>query len=131
MIRWSGTLQLIGKAPIAGYGMGAEKVILKNMYFEQKMYNSFLNELDAHNQYLSFLLTAGLIGLFLYLFTLYWGFERAFQRKDFIFTSFLLIIAVVGFSENILMVNKGIFFYSFFFSMFIFANDGMPTNPGL
>lgn len=124
IVRWRLALQLIEKSPLYGYGTGAERQLLKEVYFNNKLYNSYLHELNAHNQYLSILLKTGMWGLLIFLFTLFTAFVIAFRKKDILFGSFLVIISIVSVSENILDVNKGIFFYAFFFSLFI--HSGKP-----
>jgi O-antigen ligase len=119
IVRWQYILKLIEKSPVFGYGSGSEKRLLKETYFDNKLYNSYLHELNAHNQYLSITLKTGVWGLLIFLFTLLAGFAAALRNRDIIFGSFLIIICVVSFSENLLDTNKGIFFYSFFFSLFI------------
>lgn len=121
MKRWSLATELIMKSPVFGYGNGSEKYLLKENYFKNKFYKSYLLELNTHNQYLSFLINTGIIGLLLYLYILYFGFSTAVKRKDFILISFLILISIVSVSENILDVNKGIFFYSFFYSLFLIS----------
>lgn len=118
MLRWGLEWQLIQQSPLIGYGSGAEINILKDKYFENKFYKPYLVELNAHSQYLSFLLKAGIPGLLLFLYVLYSGFAEALKRKDFIFLSFMIILCVVSVSENILDLNKGVFFYAFFCSFF-------------
>lgn len=126
-LRWSLVWDLIQKQIFTGYGHGTEKKILKEAYYERKLYNSFLHELNAHNQYLSIWLKTGLWGLLLFLLTLGYGFLHAGRRRDFLYFSFLLLVSLVAFSENLLDVNKGIFFYAFFFSFFVFS--GKPFSP--
>ena len=121
--RWKLAVQLVKQSPIIGHGNGSEKGMLKQLYFENKLYISYLNEFNAHNQYLSFLLKTGIIGLLIYLYVLFFGFSLAVKKKDFLFLSFMIIVAVVSVSENILDVNKGVFFYSFFMSLFVLANS--------
>jgi hypothetical protein len=74
------------------------------------------------------LVKAGIIGLLIYLYVLYFSFSKAVKWKDFIFLSFLILISVVSISENILDVNKGIFFYSFFLSLFLLGKSKEKTN---
>jgi len=62
MKRWGLELQLISHSPIVGHGGGSEKYVLKKKYFEKKFYRSYLVELNAHNQYFSLLIKAGIIG---------------------------------------------------------------------
>ncbi|HTS43355.1 MAG TPA: O-antigen ligase family protein [Puia sp.] len=126
--RWKAALTLIRQSPLIGYGSGEEIIRLKEVYFERKLYNSYLLDLNAHNQYLSLVLKTGIVGLIIYLYVLYFGFSRAFREKDFLFGCFLILIATVSFSENILDTNKGIFFFSFFFSLFLFRKKEKPAR---
>jgi O-antigen ligase len=119
ILRWNAALSVIQQSWLAGHGSGTEKKLLKEVYFDNKLYNSYLHELNAHNQYLSMLIKTGIIGLAVFLLTLWAGFVSAWRNRDFIFFSFMTIITIVSFSENIVDVNKGIFFYSFFFSFFL------------
>jgi len=123
LIRWNSALEVIKSAPFTGYGTGSEVMVLKEEYFTNKLYNSFLAELNAHNQYLSFLIKAGIGGLLVYLYVLWFGFVHAIRRRDVLFMSFIILIATVSIAENILDVNKGVFFYSFFFAFFLFSED--------
>jgi O-antigen ligase len=124
LARWKVVATLIAQKPIAGYGSGTEVALLQDEFFNHKLYNSYLNRLNAHNQYLSLLLKSGIIGLLIYLATLAFGFNIALKKKDLLFFTFMILVTVVGLSENLLDVDKGIFFYAFFFSFFFFSNDG-------
>lgn len=121
--RWNAAAGIIAQSPIIGHGAGSEIGLLHESYFTKKYYNSFLNKLNAHNEYLSLLIKSGIIGLLIYLGTLAFGFKRAIQQKDLLFFTFMLLTTVVSFSENVLDVDKGIIFYAFFFSFFIFSGD--------
>lgn len=128
MERWHAALDLIQRSPVIGYGSGSEVSILKNKYFEKKLYYSFLHELNAHNQYLSCWLKWGIIGIAAYVFSLWFSFRKAITSGDILFFSFMILIAVVALSENILDVNKGVFFYSSFLSLFIFSSPEFKTQ---
>ena len=119
LMRWNLEWQLVEKSPVIGYGTGSEEYILKEKYFDNKFYRSFLLGLNAHNQYLSFLLNTGFVGLVLYLFILYSAIKVAFKSNDFLLMSFVTALIIVSLSENILDVSKGVLFYSFFFSLFL------------
>jgi hypothetical protein len=56
--------------------------------------------------------------------TLAFGFKISVQQGDLLFFSFMLIIAIVSFSEDFLAVDKGIIYYAFFYSFFIFSDAG-------
>ena len=123
LARWNVIIKLIEKKPVAGYGTGAELSLLHDSFFANRLYNSFLHNLNAHNQYLSFLLKSGVAGLLVYIGALAFGLNVSFQQKDLLLFVFILIITCVSFSENLLDVDKGIFYYAFFYSFFIFSTS--------
>ena len=123
IVRWKASMELVWHSPIIGYGGGSEIPLLKKKFFEKKFYSSFLNEFNAHSEYISLLLKAGAIGLALYLYVIFYGFSVAWRKKDFPFCSFMVIIAITSVSEIILEFStKGIFFYAFFYSLFLLSN---------
>ncbi len=128
LARWNATIELIKGSPVIGYGTGAEKRLLKEKYFEKGLYISYLNEFNAHSEYLSILIKTGVIGLAIFAYILYFGFTSAIRKKDILFLSFMVIITIVSVSENILDLNKGIFFYSFFFPFFLLGSSTDRKN---
>ena len=123
LARWDVAAELIAASPVIGHGAGSEIGLLHEAYFKKKYYSSFLNNLNVHNQYLSFMIKSGIIGLAVYLVTLVFGFRESIMKKDLLFFTFMLLLAIVSLSENFLDVDKGIFFYAFFFSFFVFSED--------
>ena len=119
IVRWRCALEVIRRSPVIGHGTGSETVLLKESYFKNGLYISYLNYLNAHNQYLSFLIKSGMIGLVVFLFVLFFGLRQAIVSRDFVCCSFLIVLALVAMSENILDVNKGIFFFGFFYPFFL------------
>ncbi|WPU91331.1 hypothetical protein SNE25_18600 [Mucilaginibacter sabulilitoris] len=120
--RWRVATERIKEKPIIGYGSGSEIGLLKDDFYNAKLYSSFLYGLNSHNQYISFALKSGIWGLLIYLLTLIYGFKEATKQRDVIFISFMLVIAFISVTENVLDVDKGVMFYSFFFSFFSFSN---------
>jgi O-antigen ligase len=129
MVRWKTSLELIKTSPVYGNGSGSEVALLKELYYRDKLYNSYLNDLNVHNQYLSMFIKTGIIGFAVLAFIFAAGFRKAIRLRDAPFCAFLVITAVVGFSENILDANKGIFFFAFFFSLFYRAKDKTNEVP--
>ena len=120
--RWRAILELAKGSPVIGYGTGAEKNLLQEKYFEKKLYTSYIHQFNTHSEYLSILLKMGAIGLALFLYTLYFGFAAAWRTRNVYFFGFMTLISIVSISENVIDLNKGIFFYSFFFSFFLIRN---------
>jgi O-antigen ligase len=127
MARWNAILELVKQSPVIGYGTGSEEKLLMDKYFEKGLYFSYLNEFNTHSEYLSILVKMGVVGLALFLYILYYGFAVAVRKKDILFLSFMLIITIVSVSENILDLNKGIFFYSFFFPLFLWKDKAAKS----
>lgn len=121
--RWKIAAKLISKSPAIGYGSGSEIELLQQQYFAKKFYSSYLHQLNAHNEYLSFLIKTGILGLAVYITTLVSSFKRAIRKRDVLFFSFMILITIVSLSENILDADKGVIFYSFFLSFFIFISE--------
>ena len=128
LARWNGIMELIKRSPVIGYGTGSEKKLLKEKYFEKGLYISYLNEFNAHSEYLSIIIKTGVIGLAVFIYILYFGFASAIRKRDILFLSFMVIITLVSVSENILDLNKGIFFYSFFFAFFLLSGPMERKN---
>ena len=129
LLRWKAATEVIKTSPFIGYGTGIEKQALKEEFFKEKLYNSYLGELDAHNQYLGFWISYGIVGFGLFLYTLYWGTSRAYRAKDPLFLAFMILVITVSISENMLDVNKGIMFYAFFFPLFAGQAGNRKTTP--
>lgn len=121
LVRWEAAMQLIKQKPVFGYGAGSELSILGNKYFHDKLYIAYLNRLNAHNQYLTFLLNSGIIGLLIYLAILFYMVRTALWRRDMLFFVFALLIITVSLSESLLNAEKGVYFYSFFLSFLVFG----------
>ena len=120
---------LITKSPVIGYGAGSEIPLLGEKYYARKFYTAYLHRLNAHNEYLSFLIRSGVWGLAVYLVTLAYGFRMAFRKKDIVFFGFMVLVVVVSLSENILDVDKGVIYYSFFFPFFVFISEQKDKLP--
>lgn len=121
LVRWEAALDLIKQKPVIGYGAGSELSILGDKYFQDKLYIAYLHRLNAHNQYLTFLLNSGILGLLGYLATLFYIVRIALWRRDTLFFVFVLLIITVSLSESLLNAEKGVYFYSFFLSFFVFG----------
>ncbi len=126
--RWKTAGILIKKSPLIGTGAGSELPLLRDQYFERKMYVSYLDSLNAHNQYLSFMINSGLIGLLVFLASLAWGFWLSIKERDLMLLTFIVLVSVVSMSEDLLLVNKGIYFYAFFFALLV--RSGRRSKAG-
>ena len=131
MARWQCAWELIRASPWIEYGTGAEVRQLKERYYAHHLMISYTLGLNAHNQFLSFWLKTGIFGMLIYLTVLLLAFREAWRRRDIYLMAFVFIIACISLSENILDVNKGIFFFSMFFTLLLPKPAEVPkTAPG-
>jgi O-antigen ligase len=119
MARWQCAWELIRESPWIGYGTGAEDHQLKEKYYAHHLMISYTLGLNAHNQFLSYWLKTGIMGMLVYITLLLLAFRDGWLRRDIYLMSFIWILAFVSMSENILDVNKGIFFFSMFFTLLV------------
>lgn len=126
--RWKLIVGVISQKPLLGNGAGTEQAILQNLYFSHKFYNSWLNRLNAHNQYLSLWMQNGLWGLMVYLGVLFYGFRVAINSNDWVMLSFMLVIAVSSLGEDMLLYNKNIFLFSILYSLFLITKKVAVFN---
>ncbi len=116
--RWKGALELVKKSPIFGYGTGDEVAMLKTEYIKRDLFISYMEEFNSHNQYLSYLLKNGMFGLIVFLFAFGYYCYLAIKCRDFVYFSFLLLLLIGFYTENILDANKGILFFALFNTLF-------------
>jgi O-antigen ligase len=116
--RWLGAADLIKKSPWIGYGTGDEIPMLRTRYIKRELYISYLENFNAHNQYLSMLVKNGVLGLILFLFAFIYYLLLAVKSRDLIYVSFLLLFLIGFYTENILDANKGIIFFALFNTCF-------------
>lgn len=117
--RWKATMHTVKAKPIFGFGTGTEKEVMEQTYFYNKLYHSFIHQLNAHNEFLSLLIKSGCIGLAVYIFTLGYSLVLSIKNKDLLLTTCVALMISTSIAENALDANKGIFFYSAFFSMLL------------
>ncbi len=117
---WQNATELIIQQPFFGFGIGDVKDELKKGYEERGKIYHLKKEHDTHNQYLEVAVGMGMIGLFLFLLTLFIPFFIAIDYKMDTYLLFLSIILLVCLTESILERQMGVLFYAFFNSLFAY-----------
>ncbi|MBU8892215.1 MAG: O-antigen ligase family protein [Bacteroidales bacterium] len=83
------------------------------------------NRLRAHNQYVTFFLTFGLVGFSLLLFSMLYPVFKLRAFYNYLFMVFFIIALLSFINEDTLETQIGITFFSYFYSLFLF---GYKTN---
>lgn len=120
MARWKVVLELIKEKPLLGYGTSSEKRILEKKYTENQMKVSATQRFDSHNQYLSYSLQYGSIGLFFIFSFFILNFKKSVNKKHFLLFTFVLILSCACLTENYLTRNMGTNFVALFAAILYF-----------
>lgn len=122
-LMWSCAIELIKDNPIKGAGTGdgedeLQKCYSRNdyvslLYFENSRFN-------AHNQFLEIAVELGLIGLLVFLLSLFAPAAEAWRHKKVLYLIFVLVFAVSCLTESMLERQNGVVFFGFFNSFLVF-----------
>ena len=119
--RWVAAMQVIKESPWIGYGTGQEKPVLYKKYNEMGLLVTLEKGYDSHNQFMSYVIRSGILGLIVFLGMLVFGCVLAIRRRNYEYLFFLVLIIGVSLTENFLASNKGIVFFAFFNSFFFLS----------
>ncbi len=119
---WNCSMDVVREHWLTGVGTGDIQDSLQTAYENRKFFfASRYNRYNTHDQYLQILVGHGIGGLAVFLLCLI---VPVFYLKGSPFRNtyllFLLLFAIGGVTEVMLDVNKGIVWYSFFNSIFVF-----------
>jgi len=117
--RWLGILSDFNEREswLFGIGTGDRQALYDIAYSKRGLQIALENKYNAHNQYLEFLVSNGILGVLIYIFVLS-VFIRKTKLRGETFT-FLIIIVLFSFTETIFGMSKGVFIFAFFYSFFI------------
>ncbi len=104
-----------------GVGTGDIQDTFNKYYEKNKSPLPIKNRLRAHNQYVTFLLTFGLVGFVIILFSLFYPVLKLNQYNKYYIMVLLAIILLSFLNEDTLETQIGITFFSYFYSLFLFG----------
>lgn len=81
----------------------------------------------AHNQYLTFALTFGIVGLLFFIFSLFYPMIKLSLTHDFFYLTFFCIITLSMFTEDTLETQAGVTFFTFFNTFILLARRNSPS----
>lgn len=123
------------RAWLFGLGTGDAQDNLTRMYLKNNLYpgNEDLGivgftEYNAHNQYLQFLLSFGLMGLAYFCICLWHPIRTAYNSGNYLFITLMALFMIFCMTESVLCRHKGVVFFSFFTSLLAFNTYQKPTN---
>ena len=120
---WGGALLAIADAPVFGAGTGGEQYKLNSVFTQMGYTNGATNAFNAHNQYLELAVRNGIFELLIFLALLFVLFRKALHEPNYTFLLMLMLMTMSMIAESCLNVQKGIAFFYFFASVFMFLPD--------
>ncbi len=110
------------------FGTGANHFQSKLEYCYDRYNNYDKIKYNTHNYYIFLVGSCGLIGLFLFLYSLITQFKIAKKTQNEVFVSFIIIIFIFLFTENILIRSHGATFFVFCLSLFLLSDKKVKEN---
>ena len=119
-------VRIIKKYPVFGVGIGDKKykLIERNMELGDKRYNEFGagakpdGVFNAHNQFLDFWITAGIIPVICLVFFFINEFSKALRSRHIVYLGLLYCFCLFCFTDMAMMVQRGVIFFLFFICLF-------------
>jgi O-antigen ligase len=100
-----------------GAGSGDARLIYREAYSQGGFDLALKENYNAHNQYLEFFVSNGIIGVFLYLLVLCYIINQTHKEINAI--HFFLIFVIFSLSESFLGRSQGVMIFSFFYSFLL------------
>lgn len=125
---WKTGWYIFKKNSLFGVGTGDTKMAFDKAY---NMLNSQLPKDQrnrAHNQFLTFMITFGVIGFILSAICIFYPVIAERKQLDFLFLSFFVVGVLSFLWEDTLETQLGVTFFAFFYSLFLFGRKGKSTR---
>ncbi|KAB8152149.1 hypothetical protein EZY14_015565 [Kordia sp. TARA_039_SRF] len=116
---WSSTTDIIKENMFLGVGVGDYQVALDKQYFLTGFDKGIDEKFNCHNQYLQTFLSVGLIGLISLLSIFFFILKKGVQTQLFLPFYFLIGISILMFFDAVLILQHGVYFFSFFAAIFL------------
>jgi O-antigen ligase len=107
---WECTWSAIIKQPYVGCGIGDVSSELQKVYREKKFILGQNNNFNTHNQFLDLWITAGILGLAIFLLSTIYMLYNLIKQKQLLFFILWIILLLSLLTENIFNRNQGVMF---------------------
>lgn len=94
---------------------------LKNIKSFEVLVSGEKKPLIPHNLYIHDFLSNGFLGFLFILYIFFYLLKKANKSKDTLFITFVFMTFILGFTEDFLYLQRGVFFFLFFSSIFIYT----------
>lgn len=128
---WSVAFREIKTNPsyyVLGGGIGSSEMLMEELYEREKIEWDFKQKTNTHNQYIEFILDVGFCGVFALLSFLFVSLVIFKNAQDRLGVIFIILMMLAMVSENYLNRQKGVVFFSIFYSLFYFTRDNINSK---
>ena len=112
--------ELLSEHWLAGVGIGNVQPALNDCYTKNDQETLRRMEFNTHNQYAHVWLSNGILGLVIFVLMLLIPYILSIRTKQLVYQSFLLMMIICFFTENILARQHGVVFFAFFNTLFAY-----------
>lgn len=110
----------IMEKPLFGYGFGTSP---QKKCYKTLSHHLFLESYNSHNQYLGYVLNAGVFGAITLLFFIFFILRTSWNNKDYLYVSIIILYAIIMLTENILERHSGLILFIFIVNLFFITNQ--------
>jgi O-antigen ligase len=108
-------------SPVIGVGTGDVPEAFRRQYEISDSKLSMKWRLRSHNQYLSFGVAFGILGLIWFMYVLAFPYTKH-GDQGWLFSSFFIIALLSMLTEDTLETQAGVTFFTFFYCLFMFVD---------
>lgn len=129
-VYWKTALSIIKENPIFGVGTGDIANSFKQEYEKNNTGLEKVFQLRSHNQYMSIAIQVGIVGLLIFLFSIFSPFILKKIPDKILYIGFIFIFLLSMLNEDTLETQVGVTFYALFnsFLLFILPNKKDSEN---
>ncbi|MBI4945149.1 MAG: O-antigen ligase family protein [Bacteroidetes bacterium] len=127
---WKTAVGIIRENLLLGVGTGDVEKAFDTQYEKTNSPLTKKWRLRSHNQFLSIGAAFGIIGMFWFLFTLFYPMFAERKLSDYLYMIFFIIAFLSMFTEDTLETQAGVTFFAFFNSFYLFCREKSVTDSG-
>lgn len=116
---WSSSIEVFKNNWLIGVGAGDFKDELEKVYKKNHYRIQYRMHMNSHNQYISYLVSHGIIGLFLFLTYLFYPLILFYRKKRLFFLLTMLFFMMCLTTESYFYTNKGVILMAFFITLMV------------
>jgi len=121
-------LNIFLRNPLFGTGTGDLRLEYQRQYEDEGSVLDNSHRLLSHNQFLTFLVSFGIIGTIIIVWSLFFPFVSIGRSTRYLPAVFMMLLVISMLWEDTLETHTGVSFFAYFYSVFIFGNENNESQ---